>query len=455
MSEHQQAGAPEGSGSTPAGGRHGTPPGGWGPPPQPGTAIPGPPPVFAAPPPPPPYPPGPVHGWGYPPPPPPRRRPGRTALALVAALAVAVGTGIGIDQAFFQSRTTAASVPAPTSYVPPASGTPANAVGKAEAGLVIINTTVGYQGARAAGTGVVLNANGEILTNNHVIDGATAITATDVGNGRTYTATVVGYDRTGDLAVLQLKNASGLTTAKLGDSGKVAVGDGVTAIGNAGGTGMPTAAAGNVTALNQSITASDESTGSAEQLTGMIQVDANVQPGDSGGALLDSSGAVIGIDTAGSDTQGGGQQGPAQGFAIPIGTALPIAQQIAAGKASTEVHIGPTAFLGLEVATDSSSGAGNGGGDGTGDGSGGAAGGAGSGGGVLVAGVIAGSPAAQAGITQGDEITSVDGHTLAGPDSLTRLMTSQTPGNHVTVQWLDANGAQHSATVTLATGPAD
>ncbi|WP_329586524.1 S1C family serine protease [Kitasatospora sp. NBC_01250] len=453
MNEQQQAGAPDGFGNAQTGGHTGPPPGGWGPPPRPDTAVPGPPPQHAAPP-PPNYPPGPLPGWGYyPPPPPPRRRhPGRRAVALAAALVLAVGAGIGIDQAL-RSGNSSNGTSSSTSQVTPTALTPADAVSKAEAGLVIINTTVGYQDARAAGTGIVLSANGEILTNNHVIDGATAIQATDVGNGRTYTATVTGYERNGDLAVLQLKSASGLTTAKLGDSAKVAVGDAVTAIGNAGGTGTPSAAVGNVTALDQSLTASDEATGSSEQLSGMIQVNADVEPGDSGGALVDSTGAVVGIDTAGSQSQGGAQQGPQQGFAIPIDTALPIAHQITASKSSTAVHIGPTAFLGLEVSSGSANGRGGGNGAGNNGGNGSANGS--DNGAVMVAGVIAGSPAAQAGITQGDEVTAVDGHTLSGPDSLTDLMVGQTPGKQVSVQWLDTDGTQHSTTLTLATGPAD
>ena len=108
-----------------------------------------------------------------------------------------------------------------------------------------------------------------ILTNNHVIDGATTISVTDVGNHKTYTASVVGYDRTGDIAVLQLHNASGLQTANLANSSSVSVGEDVVGIGNAGGTGgTPSAAGGTVTALGKSITASDEGDGSSEQLTG-------------------------------------------------------------------------------------------------------------------------------------------------------------------------------------------
>jgi hypothetical protein len=148
----------------------------------------------------------------------------------------------------------------------------ANAIAdKIDPGLVDINTTLGYQQEQAAGTGIVLSSNGEILTNNHVIDGATSISVTDVGSGKTYTASVVGYDRTKDIAVLQLKNASGLQTATLGNSSNASVGEDVVGVGNAGGTGgTPSAAGGTVTALNQSITASDEGDGTSEQLSGLI-----------------------------------------------------------------------------------------------------------------------------------------------------------------------------------------
>ncbi|MGZ6840495.1 MAG: S1C family serine protease, partial [Frankiaceae bacterium] len=104
-------------------------------------------------------------------------------------------------------------------------------------GIVDINTTLGYRGAQAAGTGMVLTSSGEVLTNNHVIEGATSITATDVGSGQTYTASVVGYDPSEDVAVLQLTGASGLQTVTIGDSSAVRVGQRVVGIGNAGGTG--------------------------------------------------------------------------------------------------------------------------------------------------------------------------------------------------------------------------
>ena len=145
-------------------------------------------------------------------------------------------------------------------------------------------STDGYQQATAAGTGIVLTSTGEVLTNNHVIEGATSIKVTDIGNGKSYTATVVGYDATQDVAVLHLQGASGLTTASLGDSATVQAGDRVVALGNAEGKGgTPSVATGMVTALNQSIIASDGLSGVNEQLSGLIESNARIKPGDSGG----------------------------------------------------------------------------------------------------------------------------------------------------------------------------
>ena len=171
---------------------------------------------------------------------------------------------------------------------------------KVDPGLVDVVSTLGYQSGAAAGTGMVLTSTGEVLTNNHVIDGATSIKATDVGNGRTYTAKVVGYDKSHDVAVLQLEGASGLQTVTLSSSSPQ-TGQKVVALGNAGGKGgTPSVATGTVTGLDQSITASDESSGTAEQLTGLIGHNAGIQPGDSGGPLVNSYGQVVGMDTAAS-----------------------------------------------------------------------------------------------------------------------------------------------------------
>jgi S1-C subfamily serine protease len=278
----------------------------------------------------------------------------------------------------------------------------------------------------------VLSSDGIVLTNHHVVAGATAIAVTDVGNGRTYQATVLGYDRSHDVAVLRLSGASGLATAPLGDSSRVAVGDAVVAAGNAGGTGgTPSAVAGTVTGLNQSITAQDSSNGTSENLVGLIQVDAAIQPGDSGGALIDMHRTVVGIITAGSFT-GLSQSTATEGYAIPIATAHAIAEQILAGSASATVHIGGTAFLGIQV-------------------QGSAVGGSGPG--VLVAGVIPGSAAAGAGLVPGDVITAADGQTVDTADQLTSLLSAHHPGDTVTLRWTDLSDTSHTATVKLRSGP--
>jgi S1-C subfamily serine protease len=304
-------------------------------------------------------------------------------------------------------------------------------VAKASPSLVDINTSLGYQGGEAAGTGIVLTPNGVILTNNHVISGATKISATDVGNGHTYTASVLGYDRSHDIALIQLQGARNLTAATIGDSSKVSVSDQVVGLGNAGGTGgQPSSAGGVVTALGQSITATDESDGSNEQLSGLIEVNANIQPGDSGGALVDTTGRVIGVDTAASAgfsfrTSGG------EGFAIPINQATGIAHQIQSGQASDAVHIGPTAFIGVLIDTQN-----------------------GSASGATLAQTVPNGPAARAGLSQGDTITSLAGSTVDSPATLTKLIGKYHPGDQVQVGWTDASGQAHQATLTLAQGPA-
>ncbi len=307
---------------------------------------------------------------------------------------------------------------------------------RVDPGVVDINTSLGSDNAQAAGTGIVLTSNGEILTNNHVIAGATRISVTDVGNGRTYSADVVGYDRSHDVAVLQLNGASGLATVSIGDSSRVQVGQAVVAVGNAGGAGgTPSYAGGSVTALDQSITATDESDGTSQQLTGLIETDANIVPGDSGGPLVDAQGRVIALDAAATSGYRFNES-TGQGFAIPINEATQIAQQIEAGHTSGTVHVGPTAHLGVEVAS---------GGDPSGDGSGSF--------GAQLASVVSGGPAEAAGLTAGDTITAVDGHSVTSVDALTSVLSGESPGASVQVQYVDQSGQQHTATVQLASGP--
>ncbi len=292
--------------------------------------------------------------------------------------------------------------------------------------VVDINSQLGVDNGGAAGTGMVLTASGEVLTNNHVVDGATSVQVVDVGNGRTYTATVVGTDKSDDVAVLQLQGASGLSTVTLGDSANVSVGDAVAAFGNAGGIGgTPSVASGHVTGLDQAITAYDDVMNTSENLTGLIQTDAAIQPGDSGGPLVDTHGRVIGMDTAASSSMHFQSQGSTAGFAIPINKALAIAAQIERGTSSGTVHIGPTAFLGIEISPTQNTGSR----------------------GVAVGGVIPGEPAASIGLAEGDIITAVDGVHVSTPAELSQEMQQLHPGQTVTVSWIDVDGQPASATV--------
>ncbi|MGO8895501.1 MAG: S1C family serine protease [Streptosporangiaceae bacterium] len=333
---------------------------------------------------------------------------------------------------------------------------------RVDPGLVDVVSTLGDEQATAAGTGIVLTSNGEVLTNNHVIDGATSIKVTDVGNGRTYTAKVVGYDATQDVSVIQLQNASGLTVASLGDSSTVQTGDSVVALGNAGGKGgTPSVAAGTVTALNQSITASDEGSGNSEQLTGLIETNADIQPGDSGGSLVNAYGQVIGMDTAassGTQVQSQSGQTAEQAYAIPINEATSIAQQIEAGTTSAKVHIGATAFLGVETqpaSQGSDSGSGGLGGFGGFGGFGGSQGSQGSSAtGVTISGTLSGSPVANAGLTAGDTITSVGGQSVSTAQDIAQVLVKYHPGDSISIGWVDQSGQSQTTTVTLASGPA-
>lgn len=315
-----------------------------------------------------------------------------------------------------------------------------------QSGVVLISTVLGYQSAEAAGTGVVLTSDGLVVTNNHVVEGATQITVTVASTGDTYTAEVVGTDATADVAVLQLQGASGLATATLDDDeAGVAVGDAVTAVGNAEGGGVLLAADGTVTGLDESITTQAEGASSGESLTGLIEVDADVVSGDSGGPLLDDEGEVVGITTAASSGSA-----DITGYAIPIQDVLDVVTQVVAGQDTDTITLGYPAFLGVQIAATGGDPAALDGlpGSTTGSTAGGVA-------GATVAGVIDGTPAAQAGLTAGDTITAVDGVTVADGDALSEALAAHAPGDQVTLTWTTATGTTQSATVTLVEGPAD
>jgi S1-C subfamily serine protease len=290
-----------------------------------------------------------------------RRLLGAGALGLAAVL-VAGSVAWGIDQ-----RTGTNS-----SQLSQQAFDPAAVAAKVSPGLVDVNTVLGYENARAAGTGIVLTSDGEVLTNHHVIEGATSITVTDIGNGKTYSASVVGYDEEHDIAVLKLKDASGLETAKTGNSDQVKLGDQVVGVGNAGGVGgTPSYAAGKVTGLNQSITATDENGQDPENLEDLIQTDANIQAGDSGGPLVNANGEVVGVDVAGNGGNNGGQGRPGQTSASTAQAATATLAAWGDGNTGTGNGNGygdPNGTGGFPFGNGS--GTGNGYGDGSGDGSG-------------------------------------------------------------------------------------
>jgi S1-C subfamily serine protease len=294
---------------------------------------------------------------------------------------------------------------------------------------------------------MVLTSSGLVLTNNHVIDQATSVTATLVTSGKTYTAKVLGYDSTDDVALLQLVGASGLKTVTLSDSSKAKVGEAVLALGNAGGAGgLPSTAQGTIQALNQSIEASDSSAGTTEKLHGMIESDAPIEEGDSGGPLVNSSGAVIGMDTAANSSGDGPSAGATTGFAIPINTAVSIADEISAGKTSAKVHIGLAGFLGVNVADASDPSDCSSGGDGFG-GFGGFSSPVSSG--ALICQVEDGAPAQAAGLAAGDVITAINGTSIGTSDALTNVMASAHPGDKLAISYVNQYGTKESATVTL------
>lgn len=286
-------------------------------------------------------------------------------------------------------------------------------------GIVQISTTV--TGGTAAGTGIVLDEDGTIVTNHHVVEDATSIEVTVVTTGQTYEARYVGGDTATDVAVLELEDADALTTAPVADT-DVAVGDEITAVGDAGGDGGPlTASSGTVTAEGQDITVQNDD-GSTTSLTDLIQVRAYVVPGDSGGALLDADGEVIGMNVAASSNAR-----DVTGYAIPFATVLDVAEQVLSGVESGTVSLGYHGYLGVGLSTTATA--------------------------PEVVQVMDGEAAADAGIAVGDTITGVDGASVATADDLQAAIAATEPGDRVVVEWTTADGERRSASITLGEAP--
>ena len=403
-------------------------------------------------------------GW-VPPPPytpaPPRQQPWSRWIAVVTVVATILaaggGLGIGLTMARYLHTSTHAaqtatlpkttepsSATAPITAAPPSSsqnGTiNVQAITAAVAPAIVdintvIQTTTGT--GSAAGTGMIITSSGEVLTNNHVVDGSISISVVVSGKG-TYTAHVIGVSPTADVALIQIEGVSGLPTVTLADSSSVKAGDAVLALGNAlGQGGAPTVTQGQVLAIDQTITA-NEGNGRSETLNGMIQSDAAISPGDSGGALVNSAGQVIGMITAG-EAQGFRTVSSPIGYAVNTNSALAVVNQVRSGQATADVIIGPVGYMGISVRDlDSqiaaqynlslSSGA-------------------------LVWTVQAGSPAEQAGITKLSVITKVGSSSIASTDALGKAIHGYKPGATVSVTWIDQGGTSHTKSVTLTTGP--
>jgi len=371
-------------------------------------------------------------------------------VVIAAVVAAAAGIGIGwslgrtinarnsVAQTNNQTNTQHPAQPAqPGSPIQaaPSSGGSLNAdaiAAKLDPAIVDINTVVGT--GQAAGTGEIVTSNGEILTNNHVVDRSTSVQVTVAGRSQTYTAHVIGVDPSADVALIQIDgNVSGLPIISFGSSSSVKVGDPIVALGNAlGQGGTPEVSQGSITALDQTITAS-EGGSKSEQLTGMLQSDATIYPGDSGGPLVNSSGQVVGMITAG-DVQGFRSSASTVNYAIPSDTTLSVINQIRAGQASSQIIYGQTGYIGVSVQdldantaaqlnlTISS--------------------------GALVASVVPSAPAAGAGITRYSVITSVGGTSIANIDDLGNALLAHKPGDSVGITWVNSSGT-HTATVTL------
>ncbi len=354
-------------------------------------------------------------------------------LALSAAVLAAAALGVGSYAAFSNgggtmtvvrevtvpgTTATTTATPGTTPTVASATGSVTDVYNRAYKGVVEITVTettqsfpFGNQQAQAQGSGFVYDANGHVITNEHVVDGASSASVR-FWNGATYKATVVGTDPSTDVAVLKVNApASVIHPLTLGDSSKLQVGQGVVAIGSPFGL-ENTVTAGIVSALNRSMTAPNNYT-----IANSIQTDAAINHGNSGGPLLDLSGDVIGI-TAQIKSDSGGNDGV--GFAVPSNTVRSIASQLL--STGSVQH----AYLGVAIATGQN--------------------------GVRLTQVRTGTPADSAGLQTGDVVTAVGGTRVHDATDLSSAIDAHKPGDRITLTYL-RNGSSHTVTVTLGTRP--
>jgi S1-C subfamily serine protease len=366
----------------------------------------------------------------------PRRAAARVMAALVAISLVVATGGVGLG-AIFAGTTRPA---APHSVLPPGSFSghqppgrvrdtrdldvsPANA--SESRGVVTIVTDLYYDGySQAAGTGIILSADGLVLTNEHVVDGSTELVVTVESTGTEYSATVLGSDSVKDVALIKLNAATGLTPRVFDADSSVQEGDIVSSIGNARGTGNLVVATGRVIDAHESITVGSDAVNSSHELDDVVEFDADVVSGDSGGPLVNEKGDVVGMVSAASTAPTN-----IRGFAIRIAVVMDVANQILAGDESGSVRIGPRAFFGVELAQEQ------------GDT------------GVAVQAAISGMPAEAAGLAEGDIITAVDDEKVLTVEELSAAIAAHEPGDSVTISYTTAAGEDKAVTVTLAAGP--
>ena len=349
------------------------------------------------------------------------RRP-RTPLiaSLLAAACVGAGGGALLYSAFGSNDGTTVVRQVTVKDTQPASESPlsVNAIYRNNyQGVVEITVDTrspsGLGSAQAEGSGWVYDSKGDIVTNQHVVDGADSIKVT-FWNGKTYDAHLVASDQTSDLAVVKVDApASMIHPLQLGDSSALRVGDGVIAIGSPFQL-QETVTSGIVSALHRSISSPGQQ---PFTISDSIQTDAAINKGNSGGPLLNTAGAVVGVNSQ-IRSESGDNAGI--GFAIPSNTVRSVVTQlISTGKAQ---H----AFLGVTIDSTASN--------------------------ALIADVRGGTPAAKAGLKKGDVVTSLGGHQISSPDELASIINSYKPGDSVKITY-ERGGNSHTAQVKLATRP--
>jgi S1-C subfamily serine protease len=303
---------------------------------------------------------------------------------------------------------------------------PGGGVGQAERATVALTTTL-ETGATVAGTGVILTATGEVVTSYNVVNGAVSIAADVSGTATRYAATTFALSPTNGVAVLQLLNATGLTSASIGTSSRVEVGDHVTAIGRTAGRGGTDAdIQGAVVALGQTIVATEPDGANPETLKGLIAFNAPLPGNGTGGPLIDTSGKLIGLDVTSAGSPQQAADTAREAFAIPIDRVKAIVHDVNTHTEAPDILQGHGAYLGIEV-RDSRTPPG-----------------------ALVITVGPGTPAEVAGIAPQDVIVSIDGVGVDSVVSLRAQLQRHHGGDYVVVGWTDPAEHRHKATVQLA-----